>query len=314
MSRTTTISCFTSIPVIDMKTLDHDYSNFISRLRDVCHSVGFFYLVNHGISKEKMASVLTLARAFFQLPQEIKESISIYHSPHFRGYGALNAEITKGEPDFKETYDLGLEQVARHGQSHADYEVLHGPNQWPPALLLPTFRYDMLDYMRAMQQLGCTLMHMLAETLGIPSKLVADQFHPSSDDAYAILRLLRYPPGKDRLGVGPHTDAGFLVFLLQDAVGGLEVKNQRGDWVSAPPKAGAFIVNIGEMLEVWSGGYYRATEHRVINATNQERYSAPFFYEPHLNSVITPLGNAAADSPVVYGERMMQIFQRSYPS
>lgn len=307
-------SNFTSIPIVDLQLINQDYSGFISYIRDICHHVGFFYLVNHGISSEKIALMLNQAQALFQLPQEVKESLSINQSAHYRGYGALNAEITKGLPDFKETFDLGLERTARLSAPSTDYEILHGPNQWPPALMLPKFKYLMIEYLHAMQQLGCTIMHFLAESLGLTPKMVDDLFHPASENAYAILRLLRYPPGGEKLGVGPHTDAGFLVFLLQDEVGGLEVKNQQGDWVSAPPKENAFIVNIGEMLEVWSGGYYRATEHRVINATNQERISAPFFYEPHLNSAITPLGDPTIESPIIYGERMLRIFQRSYPA
>lgn len=307
-------SNFTSIPIIDLEFLQQDYSGFIANLRDICHHVGFFYLTNHGISAEKMTLMLSQARELFQLPQEVKESLSIHQSVHYRGYGALNAEITKGVPDYKETFDLGLERTAGVGKTNAHYEVLHGPNQWPPALLLPKFKYLMLEYMHAMQQLGCMIMHLLAESLGLAPKIVDQYFQPNSEDAYAILRLLRYPPSSEKLGVGPHTDAGFLVFLLQDEIGGLEVKNQQGEWVSAPPKEDAFIVNIGEMLEVWSGGYYRATEHRVINSSNKERISAPFFYEPHLNSAITPFGDPNVGTPIIYGERMLRIFQRSYPA
>ncbi len=138
------------------------------------------------------------------------------------------------------------------------------------------------------------------------------------------------PPGKvagqeePQLGVGPHTDLGCLVLLLQDEVGGLQVQNCNGKWVDAPPIKDTFVVNIGEMLQIWSNNYFLATPHRVINTASRVRHSIPFFFEPNLTAKVSPLAISqelldkmnrtpvASDHSLIYGEHMLKVYQRSF--
>jgi isopenicillin N synthase-like dioxygenase len=322
---------FNSIPTLDMRLYrDGDHAtrqSFISDLRHICHDVGFFYLQHHGVSPVTMDLILSLSKTFFNQSQEVKNSISIDNSPHYRGYGKLNAEVTRGIPDFKETYDLGIETLARELDDNKRYLILHGPNQWAESdeLRKNNFKVTMLAYILQMQRLGFELMQAIAESLGANSTAFKNEFNPTSDDAYAMLRLLHYPPAtNNELGVGPHVDAGWLVFLLQDDTGGLQVMNRAKQWIDAPPVKHNFIVNIGEMLQIWSNHYFKATPHRVINKGNKFRLSAPFFFEPNLSAAIKPIDlppNICADTEhepqkkhkeIIYGQHMLRIFERSF--
>ena len=329
---------FENIPLFDLQELldknNTARAECITRLRDVCHHIGFFYLKNHGIETSKLDRMLQLAQAFFNLSPAEKDAVSIAHSPHFRGYGKLRAELTEGIPDFKETYDLGLEKLVLAVSAGQPYKILHGPNQWPTAEALNTLQWKdtVLDYIAAMQTVGEQLMTAMAQALQLPADFFAKKFRSDADDAYAILRMLRYPPGRSagteeepELGVGPHIDAGCLVMLLQDKVGGLQVQNCDGQWIDAPPIDGTLVVNIGTMLQIWSNNYFLATPHRVINLSSQIRHSVPFFFEPNLATIVTPLAIAPdlianmqrpcadPDTKVVYGEHMLHVYERSFP-
>jgi isopenicillin N synthase-like dioxygenase len=320
---------FQAIPLFNLKDFDTDRSEFIYRLREVCHNIGFFYVEDHGVSLVFMEKMLRQTAAFFDLPQSDKEAMNLSLSPHFRGYGKLQAEMTEGKPDFKETLDFGLEQRARELQPERPFLRLQGPNQWPASPLLgPEWREMVLQYLVEMQKLGERLMRAMALTLGLPESFFADQFSSTSKDSFALLRLLKYPPSSDfaseHFGVGAHVDSGCLVILLQDDVGGLQVQNRKGDWVDAPSIPGTFVVNIGKMLQIWSNHYFLATPHRVLNSSSRVRYSVPFFFEPSLTTEVSPLSlpkefltdqeHGVTDAPVVYGEHMWQVATRSFPS
>lgn len=297
---------FSSIPVINMGEMG--CPTFREKFIAACSNVGFFYLSNHGINTELTKAVLELTRQFYCQSQQRKDSISIAFSPQYRGYGRLSVEQTQGVSDFKETLDLGLERAIDPHQTPA-YKILHGPNQWPD---ITRFKETMQTYMQQMQQLGFKLMQELASAISSHPEALASKFDPSNDDAYAMLRLLHYPPtNTQQIGVGPHTDQGCFVFLLQDNCGGLQVQNHAKEWIDAPPKPDMFIVNIGEMLQRLTNNRFHATPHRVINVSGKHRYSAPFFFEPNLDAEVS-VKDASQD--IVYGEKMHEVFLRSFPN
>ncbi|MDR3478438.1 MAG: 2-oxoglutarate and iron-dependent oxygenase domain-containing protein [Gammaproteobacteria bacterium] len=327
---------FEAIPLFDLNEMNsaETLQKLVIRLRDICHHVGFFYVKNHGVDPALLSRMLYLSEVFFDLSDQEKEAISILLSPHYRGYGKLMAEMTDGIPDFKETYDLGLEQSVQPIKENQRYKILQGPNQWPHVKTLQILQWKetVLQYISALQQLGLRLMQMMSMALDLPKDYLASFFSAHSDDSYAILRMLRYPPGRrpegsdePLLGVGPHVDAGCLVILLQDEVGGLQVQNCSGQWIDAPPIADTFVVNIGEMLQIWSNNYFLATPHRVINSSTHIRHSVPFFFEPNLSTVVSPfslsdkllaemkrpMANPATN--IVYGEHILKIYERSFP-
>ena len=131
-----------------------------------------------------------------------------------------------------------------------------------------------------------------------------------------FLRMLYYPPQPpqspdDLYGSAPHTDYGFITILVQDEVGGLQVRNVAGEWIDAPSMAGAFVMNTADILHRWSNGRFISTPHRVINRSGRARYSNPFFFDPDMRTEIVPLANCVTVEnprryePVVYGDYLM---------
>ena len=162
-------------------------------------------------------------------------------------------------------------------------------------------------------------MRLIARSLALP----VNTFEPQFRDPGASLRLLHYlphPPDAraNQLGCGAHTDWGAITVLAQDDCGGLEIQTTGGDWVLAAPIAGAFVVNIGDLLARWTNDLYRSTPHRVLNnLSGRERYSAALFYDPDHHARIECLpGCHSEDNPPRYapcsaGEHNYQMYCRS---
>jgi isopenicillin N synthase-like dioxygenase len=123
---------------------------------------------------------------------------------------------------------------------------------------------------------------------------------------------------QEEIGIGAHTDYGFLTILSQDAVGGLQVRNRAGEWVSAPPVEGTFVVNIGDLVQTITNDRYSSTMHRVVNTTGAERYSIPFFIDLDFEAVVEPVPtcvsveNPARYDPYTCGQHKYRRFVDSY--
>ncbi|MGC4932267.1 isopenicillin N synthase family dioxygenase [Gordonia sp. DT30] len=270
------------LPTLDLTDADTDPAGFATALREAAHAHGFFYLVGHGIPDARITEVLRLARDFFALSAEEKARISALESPHFRGYSRLGGELTNGQVDWREQIDIGPDRPAIDDAQ--GYWNLQGPNLWPerPA----AFREAFTSWISALSAVGLRLLQRWAVSLGAP----ADRFDATFADRPAtLLKVVHYPGSADRdQGVGAHKDSGVLTLLLVEPdSAGLQVETLSGEWIDVPPVPGAFIVNIGELLEVATGGYLRATRHRVrAPGPGTDRVSIPFFLNPGLDATI----------------------------
>lgn len=269
-----------SLPILDLARLDAgetERRTFLEELRRAAREIGFFYLVGHGIPDARIAGVQALARRFFALPAAEKRAVAMVKSPHFRGYTEAGAEITRGRADWREQFDIGAERPALPREPGAPaWTRLQGPNLWPTAL--PELRPELLAWQEAVTQVGIRLLEAFALALGQP----ADAFAPIYAGApNQHIKIIRYPGREatpDDQGVGAHKDSGFLTLLVQDDEGGLEVTDDAGGWIAASPVPGAFVVNVGELLELASNGYLRATIHRVVTPrAGRDRLSVAFF-------------------------------------
>lgn len=291
-----------TLPILDLSLLDGsaaDAARFRDELRHATHEVGFFYLVGHGLPLELIDRMMTTARAFFALPEEAKLAIENTHSPHFRGYTRMGGELTRGATDWREQIDIGAERDAVPlAPGVPDFWALEGPNLWPTEL--PALREVTTEWMDRLGQISVTLLRSWAEALGAP----ADTFDAAfAGSASPHLKIARYP-GRARTGstqgVGAHKDLGVLTLLyVEDGKGGLQVEHD-GEWIDAPPVPGAFVVNIGELLEIATDGYLKATLHRVQSPEpGEERLSVPFFFGPALDAEIPTIalpGELAAEA------------------
>jgi isopenicillin N synthase-like dioxygenase len=93
-------------------------------------------------------------------------------------------------------------------------------------------------------------------------------------------------PASGVLACGAHSDYGMFTLLTTDDVPGLQILPRGGsEWIDVPPRAGAFVVNIGDLLQRWSNDVFKSTVHRVVNHEARERFSMPFFFEPNFDCV-----------------------------
>ena len=261
-------------------------------MREAAHEVGFFYLIGHEVPDELVGRALGAARRLFELPQADKDAVAMVRSPHFRGYTRLGGELTRGELDWREQIDIGPERPPIGGPGKADYLWLQGPNQWPAAL--PELPGIIDEWDTALSRVARTLLRHWAVSLGSPPDVFDSAF---AEAPATLIKIIRYPArAVSSQGVGAHRDAGVLTLLLAEPGSrGLQVRKGNGThpddgWIDVPPREGAFIVNIGELLEVATGGYLRATEHRVnLHGPAAERISVPFFFNPRLDAQIPRL-------------------------
>ena len=318
-----------TLPLVDISRFRDpaQREQFLADLRHAAHDIGFFYVVGHGVPQEVTDAVLEQARLFFALPLEDRLAIENVNSRHFRGYSRVGTERTAGAADQRDQIDVGIErEPIAEVPADKPYLGLVGPNQWPPAA--PGLKPAVLTWLAEADRVSRDVLRALAAALGQPETYF-DQWFDSQ--AHTHLKVAHYP-GREQVesdqGVGAHKDYGWLALLLQDDLGGLQVETKDGAWIDAVPTPGAFVVNIGEMLEVATQGYLRATRHRVVSPpANRDRYSIPVFLGPRLDAVVQPLqlppelaAEASGveqdpDNPILaeYGNNQLRGWLRSHP-
>jgi len=257
---------------------------------------GFLYVTGHRRPAALFDDLLAAARGFFAQPLSEKMQVYIGNSRNHRGYVPEGEEVfAAGSKDAKEAYDCSRDLPADDPDYLAGNPLL-GPNQWPD---LPGFKHAVSAYYDATFELGRVLLRGFALALG----QAADRFDPLLTKPPSQLRLIHYPhhpAAADQPGIGAHTDYE-LFTLLRSTAPGLEIMNESGLWVDAPPLPDAYVVNIGDMLELWSNGEFVATTHRV-RTVPQERYSFPLFFAVDYHTRITPMPRRGGqDRPAAAG-------------
>jgi isopenicillin N synthase-like dioxygenase len=236
------------------------------------------------------------------------------HRNVYRGWFALQT----GYPTSKEGIDIGPDVA--HGAGVVEpSDPLREATPLPDESALPGWRSAVAEYYRGMEKVSQALMRSIARSLGLPEHY----FDAAFDQGLSTLRLIRYPVREDLVGASatdprlwvthagerryltgaPHVDSGFLTLLAQDGVEGLQARHSSGEWLGVPPREGSLAVNFGKVLEQWSGGLIKATEHRVLG-TGRERRSIPYFHEARADAEIAPLplAGAAKFEPFLYGD------------
>jgi isopenicillin N synthase-like dioxygenase len=291
-------AAFQSLPEVELSGLYSDELELrreaARRLLSACREAGFFYLTGHRVAPELVNGLLQQAASFFAQPAEAKLEHYIGKSPNHRGYVPPGEEVFYGGArDQKEAFDLCFEAPA------ADVSLrpnpFSGANVWPP---LPGFREAVAAYYAAVFALGRKLLQGFALGLDLPETFF-DHFVTTPPSQ---LRMLHYPPNPSAevtVGIGAHTDYECFTILLPTSPG-LEVMNGAGVWIDAPPRPGAFVVNIGDTLEMWTNGLLTATSHRV-RKVNEERYSFPLFFACDYDVEVEPLPQfVSAERPARY--------------
>lgn len=287
-----------SLPVIDIGALSGrrlaDKKKVADELAQAAHEVGFFYIVNHPIPRHQITDTLHEAERFFGLPEQEKLRSYIAKSRNHRGYVPQfergEYEDEQGERHY-EAFDLALDLPPDDPDYHSADKLL-GPNVWPA---LAGFRESVYRYYESVSDLA----QLLCRAFEIHLRLAPGYFRQFMDKPTSQLRLLHYIENKARLdardmNMGAHTDYECFTILHQTKPG-LQVMNSANEWVEATPIDGAFVVNIGDMMEAWTNGLFRATLHRVVN-NGRERYSMPYFQAANFDAEIRPVDTVVSQS------------------
>jgi isopenicillin N synthase-like dioxygenase len=280
-----------TLPVIDVADLRRAETQ--REIDAACRDWGFFQIVGHGIAERTLDSLRRQMRAFFALPTASKHAIMrTAENP----WGFYDRELTRHTRDWKQVYD--------YGPTDGGAIVPQLPRE------LPRFPSAIARFYAECDALAFELVEVIAGNLGTPPGALDSCFRP---DHTSFLRLNYYPPcpmparpadlataGAGHLGVNPHTDSGALTLLLQDDQPGLEVFHER-EWHVVEPRRDALVVNIGDIVQVWSNDRYTAALHRALVSPNAERFSAPFFFNPAYRTWYAPLVSTVdAEHPARY--------------
>ena len=302
------------IPKIDISEIEEkEFSRtLLQDFFSAYNTYGFGYIINHGIEKTLIEQLFQVSKQFHSQPLSEKMRVALDHN--HRGYIAINTstDVNSKLADVKKPNQSESFMMMREDKSELPDVYLSGPNQWPK---LENFKEILEKYTCNMTKLGRNLMRLALLSSGVKDLSVMQ----SLDTPTIWLRLLHYPPisknsPSDLYGSAPHTDFGCLTILAQDEIGGLQVQTREGEWIDVPKLEGSFVVNVGDMLSRYTNGLLRSTPHRVINKSGKERFSCPFFFDPHTNAVVQPLKGTGKPrfSPINFGEFLREELEASY--
>uniref|UniRef100_A0A2P2KU46 Fe2OG dioxygenase domain-containing protein n=3 Tax=Rhizophora mucronata TaxID=61149 RepID=A0A2P2KU46_RHIMU len=330
------------LPIVDLSSTER--LSTANLIRQACVEYGFFYLVNHGVDEELLGRVFEESRKFFSL--SLDEKLELSRKEH-RGYTPLYAEkldpSSTSKGDSKESFYIGPLDSSKSNSNqwptqgsvsfyhcctsisicYMCHDLSFG---WEISEFLPSWRDTMETYYDRVLSAGKRLISLIALALEVEE----DYFSKvgALDKAEGFLRLLHYPgdlgcSGDEVCGASAHSDYGMITLLATDGVPGLQVCREKfkqpQSWEGVLPIKGAFIVNIGDMMERWTNGLFRSTLHRVMPA-GQERYSMAFFLDPNPDCIVQCLESCCSEScpqrfpPIRSGDYMKERFRLTYGS
>ncbi len=236
---------------------------------------GFAVICDHGLDPALVDAALARTKAFFALPEAVKQRYVVPGGAGQRGYTPFGRETAKGAVihDLKEFWHVGRELPPAHR-----FSAVMADNLWPTEI--DGFRPALYGLYQALDRLGVQVLRAIASYL----RLEHDAFDDAVRDGDSVLRLLHYPPvapGAEGVRAEAHEDINAITLLLGAEEAGLELLDRDGRWLAIDPPPGAIVCNIGDMLERISNGVLPSTTHRVVNPAPERRhlprYSTPFF-------------------------------------
>ncbi|GAB4831545.1 hypothetical protein Ancab_005553 [Ancistrocladus abbreviatus] len=262
------------LPTISMEALVSGNPQELQKLHAASQHWGFFQLVEHGVSSLLVEKIKRETKEFFNLP--VEEKRKYWQSPEdVEGFGQAFVQSEEQKLDWADMFYLVT--LPKH---------LRKPHLLP-ALPLP-FRDALENYSTELENLARKILNCMETALKIDSD---DHLTEMFGEGKQSMRINYYPPCPEPdkvIGLTPHSDADGLTILLQlNEMDGLQIRKD-GMWIPVNPMPNAFIVNIGDMLEIMTNGTYRSIEHRAIVNPKKERLSIATFYFPSLDREIAP--------------------------
>jgi isopenicillin N synthase-like dioxygenase len=324
-----------SFPVVDLgrfEQADASERRLLAREVDnICRRTGFLALANHGVAQEIIDGVWSKAQAFFDMPAEEKQQARAPYPGY--PYGYLGPELealaksrnVEAPADLKESFNGGPLSPPDGMNDPEALAFCYAATIWPgkPDGFVEAWR----AYYASLEDLAARIMKMFAHALELPE----NYFDKFIDAPISALRALNYPeqkiaPKPGQLRAGAHTDYGSLTILLPQAGSkGLEIATREGAWIAVPPIPGAFVINIGDLMQRWTNDRWVSTLHRVVNPAPEDgggarRQSLAFFHQPNwfaeiqcLKACLAP-GEQPRYEPALSGPYLMSKFKATVKS
>lgn len=286
------------IPVVDLDSPDID-----DALATALIDHGFVELANHGLESAALADLRAAADRFFDLPVDVKRA-SVHPEPlanrGFRARGSEALAYSLGEetpPDVFESFNAGTDAPGR------GWTDLVQPTPWPDDV--PEYQVAAQAALATFGALGWRLDAALGRAFDIPD--LADR----SNDGPDMLACIDYRPEPDggevmldgQLRMGAHTDYTTYTVLVADPVPGLQIVGRDGSWVDVVPAPGNVLMNVGDLLAMWTNDECPSTLHRVVPMAlggADRRRSVAWFHYPDPDVVVEPLPRFTQHRPARY--------------
>lgn len=323
------------VPVIDISSARNGDSAVREAIAETidrtCRDSGFLVITGHGVDPALVERIEQVSLEFFQMSDDVKLAYEVpAGDPTIRGYYQTASYVAASDdvetaPDLCQLYTinrLGIPGVATVESLGDAYEVWSRPNPWPSEV--PEFETVWLEYYAALEEVASELMKLFALALGLDENFFDDKI----DDHITNLVANHYPPVVDdplpgQYRKGPHSDWGTFTILYQDETGGLEVLNRETDeWLDVPVVENSFVVNIGDLMQVWTNERWKSTKHRVRVPPPERRTAArvslPFFHQPSWHTVVECLESCRTDGeepihePVTSGQYLLDKIRTAY--
>ena len=308
-----------SLPIVSIESFttsapgSADYDNDAADLYAALSEIGFAIIVGHGVDDEVITGMRNAVKAVFDTPRDVLMQDMVAKG-NYRGFvplGYFTPNSGKGAADQYEAWKL-------HNETDPSNPVcaacsLYGPNKWPK--ISTDVRTPVMAYWNALTQVSERLIIALCNQMGVDQNILLGHM----TDPLTNMTLLNYPPmppQSDSWGIHPHKDFNLLTLLAHDPIGGLEVRNRNDEWLSADCPPDGMVLNVGDMLELWSGGRLLSTPHRVFNRSGKPRQSFPFFSKPRWDVTVKPLLEPIAgfDRPPLHvGTSAADIWYSNWP-
>ena len=282
-------------------------------LDKMCSETGFLVIEGHGVPQKVIDDQWAIVSEFFSSSLEIKKEVKVPYKGYPYGWIGPDQEAlaaSKGEvtpPDLKESFNGGPLTIPKNIKDPAAYQFCYQPTLWPK---INGFREIWESYYSEMENLAKRIMSAFAEALDLEHHYFDDFIN----NPISALRALHYPATKNKIfekqqRAGAHTDYGSLTILLPQAdTSGLQIM-KKNSWIDVPAIKGCFVINIGDLMELWTAGRWVSTLHRVVAKPDQSaRKSLAYFHQPDWESVIKPI-NSDSDETVVSGPYLMNKFK-----
>jgi len=308
-----------AIPLVDITSVcsgDAVDERLAQQVADACSSIGFLTVTGHQVPDALLTEMYDASKAFFALSDEEKDLCNIDGSDGYTGYAGIGriSYSIKGPPNLNEQFhcnrfDTTYDALAAGLSPRAAASQV--PNVWPKRPV--TFEPAWKAYYAEMERLAADMGRLFAAALAMPSNAF-DQF---LDDHISNLDCNWYPPQQAEPLPGQvrsrtHVDFSLFTILYQDdAPGGLEVRDRDGTWHALAKIPGAYVVNLGDVMNRLTNDRWKATFHRVVNpppeTRHRDRISIPYFvtaaYDSAIDAFPTCLDNGASHyAPITAGE------------